>query len=588
MTGFRSTETYGVVVFDRLKVHAGRSFPAKVCYDRCESGYDELNQMTHNWTRKAGELSDTKVILAANAPEAWRTDPVAMANAAANAARAKRKDAQVAICGYIPLPRDLPADQRMVVVEEYLKPYVDTGSCAVISLHDAEASDGGRNVHAHVILTLDEIDESKPHGFGKRNRTLDKEMFGGPARINEQRQRWCEVVNQHLEKCGSERRADHRSYAQRGDHRIAQAKEGIGAKAIRDRGGPLSDIQQENVEIRAHNARVTVKLLEDPRMNEAAPAHTKAQLLKRQFPEVDAHQFRNELAWVSPPNRWGSTRIALKDGTTIEIRDGKVRQFGGKMTKSHPLAEHLRRHEDIEDDVQLLPASARTKGKSGKKKMSAKQLEERADEYRARGFYDITISRGAVIVAVGESRISDYGNSATLHGPVTPEAIDVMVANAVKNYGGAAEIRGTEEFKQKYWIAAQRAGLQVTNYNPPQRLLDQWEEEKAALEKDEARAARQEGAAALVQSATSDAQRVKRYASGEADTLDDEHLKRAIDSMTESEKRELGGMKTAHVIGQLAALREAGAEIEPDDTPEPDRPTDDEEPREDHTRGMTL
>ncbi len=598
MTGFRSTETYGVVVFDRLKVHAGRSFPAKVCYDRCESGYDELNQMTHNWTRKQHELTDSKVILAAGAPEAWRSNPVAMANAAANAARAKRKDAQVAICGYIPLPRDLPADQRMAAVEDFLEPYVDTGSCAVISLHDAEASDGGRNVHAHVILTLDEIDPSKPHGFGRRNRTLDKDCFGGPAKIDAQREWWCEVVNKYLEKCGSERRADHRPYADRGDHRIAQQKEEIGAKAIKDRTGTLSDFQQENLAIIAHNTRVNVALeelrktyttiMEQPMINEKAPAATKAKILKQRFPQIDAQQFKNKLAWVSPNNNWGSTRVVLNDSTTIEARDGIVRQFGGPMKKPHPLAEHIRRHEEIEEDVQVLKRSAKIGKKGGGKKMTPKQAEARADEYRARGLYDVTVSRSSVIVSVGESRITDFGNKAVLDGPVTDEAIEVMVANAEKNYGGSVKIWGTEEFKQKYWLAARKRGLEVVGYEPPQWLRDELEKEQAAMRNGDMRQARQEGAAALVQSATADAQRVKRYALGEADTLDDEHLKRAIDAMSEAEKRALGDTKTARVITQLAALREAGAEIEPDDAPEPDRPTDDDEPKQDHTRGMGL
>ncbi|ECG8591918.1 conjugal transfer protein [Salmonella enterica subsp. salamae] len=114
----------------------------------------------------------------------------------------------------VAIPVELNNDDKKKLVAEYCqKNFVDKGMIADIVFHDL----GGKNPHAHVMLTLKTIG---PEGFGKKDRSWnDKKM------VVQWRESWAAISNSYLEAAGSEERIDHRSLRTQCADALAQAEE---------------------------------------------------------------------------------------------------------------------------------------------------------------------------------------------------------------------------------------------------------------------------------------------------------------------------------------------------------------------------
>lgn len=121
----------------------------------------------------------------------------------------KRRDAQLFRELEISLPRELNFEQQRDLVRAFVAAtFVTKGMIADIAIHDERASDGGRNPHAHVLLTMRQV---TPEGFGRKERA-----WNNPALIHEWREAWARMANEVLEANGFEARLDHRSHHDRG------------------------------------------------------------------------------------------------------------------------------------------------------------------------------------------------------------------------------------------------------------------------------------------------------------------------------------------------------------------------------------
>ncbi len=148
----------------------------------------------------------SEIMLPAGAPS-WMADRQALVDAVE--ARETRKDAQLFREIEISLPRELTLEQQCELVRAFAQSaFVSKGMIADIAIHDERASDGGRNPHAHILLTMREI---TPEGFGAKVRA-----WNDPALLREWRETWAEMVNERLAELGHERRIDHRSHRERG------------------------------------------------------------------------------------------------------------------------------------------------------------------------------------------------------------------------------------------------------------------------------------------------------------------------------------------------------------------------------------
>jgi Ti-type conjugative transfer relaxase TraA len=148
----------------------------------------------------------TETLLPQGAP-AWMADRQLLINAIE--AKEKRDDAQLMREVEISLPRELTFEQQRELLHAFVRAmFVARGMVADVSMHDERASDGGRNPHAHVLLTMRHV---TAEGFGNKNRD-----WNPTALVREWRNAWAEMANEALAKYGHERRLDARSHRERG------------------------------------------------------------------------------------------------------------------------------------------------------------------------------------------------------------------------------------------------------------------------------------------------------------------------------------------------------------------------------------
>ena len=177
---------------------------------------------TYDYTRKGGVVY-SEVIAPPGAP-AWTTDRQCLWNRieAKEDTSTRPHDAQLARELLLTLPRELSDEKQIALVRRFLKEqYVCQGMIADVSVHCEKASDGKMNPHAHVLLTMREIDDTNVCGFGKKNRDWNPQFSKGnwvadKGKIIGTRTVWADYVNAALEEAGSTARVDHRSNAERG------------------------------------------------------------------------------------------------------------------------------------------------------------------------------------------------------------------------------------------------------------------------------------------------------------------------------------------------------------------------------------
>ena len=121
---------------------AGRSATSSSAY---RSGTKLHDQETGD-SRKQGVLH-AEVLLCENAPAAY-ADREALWNAVQKIE--SQKNAQLAREVEIAIPKEIPAEDRIALVREYVQEnFVSQGMCADFALHDK----GDGNPHAHILLT---------------------------------------------------------------------------------------------------------------------------------------------------------------------------------------------------------------------------------------------------------------------------------------------------------------------------------------------------------------------------------------------------------------------------------------------------
>jgi ATP-dependent exoDNAse (exonuclease V) alpha subunit len=192
---------------------------------------DERSGQTFDYSAKSG-VTGAEIILPPGAP-AWMTDRQQLWNAVERSD--KRKDAQLAREVLVSLPHELTPGERRELVQGFVREhFVSRGMVADIAYHAPERRGDPRNFHAHIMLTMREIDPDQPSGFGRKAREWNDRKLGQEWRIA-----WERHVNAALERAGLDARVDHRSHAERGDGIEPEPKKGfVAAKMERQgRGG---------------------------------------------------------------------------------------------------------------------------------------------------------------------------------------------------------------------------------------------------------------------------------------------------------------------------------------------------------------
>jgi Ti-type conjugative transfer relaxase TraA len=210
---------------------SGRNVVAAAAYRAGERFVDERTGVIYDSTKK-NDVVYKEIFLPDNAAE-WMKDRSKLWNSVELGE--KRKDAQLAREAQLTLPRELTIEQNIELVKEFVKTeFVVRGMIADVCIHNPKASDGLDQPHAHVLLSLRDVDEN---GFGLKNR-----KWNDKALLGHWREEWCNLENKHLALHGFDCRVDHRSYKKQGISLEPQYK--IGPITAKDRMARFDDHQR--------------------------------------------------------------------------------------------------------------------------------------------------------------------------------------------------------------------------------------------------------------------------------------------------------------------------------------------------------
>lgn len=205
---------------------AGQSAVASAAYRSGQKLHDERAEKTFDYTRKE-QILHSEIMAPENAP-AWVGDREQLWNRVE--ASERYKNAQLARDIIAALPRDLSHDQQVGLVRDFVQEnFVSKGMVADFSIHESDARDGGKNPHAHIMLTMRELDGDNFNA--KKNRA-----WNDHANVPVWRDAWAEHCNRYLAEAGSSEEVITRSYAELGIDKIPQQKEGSQVAALERQG----------------------------------------------------------------------------------------------------------------------------------------------------------------------------------------------------------------------------------------------------------------------------------------------------------------------------------------------------------------
>jgi ATP-dependent exoDNAse (exonuclease V) alpha subunit len=244
-----SMKILGRQVKVRGKVVPGRSNSA-VAAAAYQGGLrleDERNHRTHDYLRKGGVVFST-ILLPENAPE-WMADHERLWNAVEfkEDESNRHQSAQLARHLEFALPVELTPEQNRALALNVGGEFVKRGMVSQVSVHEPEGDNGQRNPHAHLLLTMREVDEQ---GFGKKNRDWNGGWMAAGVPDGGALKGWramiAERTNEALEQAGHDARVDARSYKDLGIDQMPTVHQGKEATALMRKGEHtyLSDKQK--------------------------------------------------------------------------------------------------------------------------------------------------------------------------------------------------------------------------------------------------------------------------------------------------------------------------------------------------------
>ena len=284
----------------------GKSAVAAAAYRSGEKLINNYDGITHDYTRKRG-IAHTEILLPSHAPPDFQNRS-ALWNSVEKIE--KSKNSQLAREIELAIPKELPPEQQIELVREYVKDnFVSAGMCADIAIHDK--NDG--NPHAHIMLTMRPLNENGEWGAkSKKEYITDKngeriKLKNGNFKTkkvdtvdwNEQskaelwRSKWAELANKYLEQNSIADRIDHRSFERQGTEQIPTIHLGVAASQM-ERKGITTERGNINREIKAHN-----RILAEIKAKIASLKNWLADIFKRrekQPPEQNLIEILQELS----------------------------------------------------------------------------------------------------------------------------------------------------------------------------------------------------------------------------------------------------------------------------------------------------
>lgn len=269
---------------------------------------------THDYRRRAGVMSS--FIMSPKDAPGWTQDRGMLWNQVERAE--KRKDAQLAREVIVSLPSvdifnhlndENKARKLKTFYEKILRQYandnfVKEGMIADIALHAPSEKNDERNFHAHIMLSMREINED---GFGKKDRG-----WNAPAKLDGWRSAWSNHINDTLTKNKVGGFIDHRTYEARGLD-IATTKP-LGKEYHRaERRGADTPIGNDNRKVKAANKA----------------GHKYLEKLFEHSPMAPEHEILGAITKAGYDNALEVRDILEKEGTLIRLKSRETDMDSG-------------------------------------------------------------------------------------------------------------------------------------------------------------------------------------------------------------------------------------------------------------------
>ncbi len=149
----------------------GSSALTSAAYRSASRLHDQRLDRDHDFTNKFGVVH-SEVMLPGNALDAWRDRERLWKDVEAVELR---KDAQLSREVEFAIPREMNVEQGIALTRDFVQTeFVDRGMCADLNLHWDIGADGVAKPHAHVMLTMRDVNED---GFGAKVRDWNSSEF---------------------------------------------------------------------------------------------------------------------------------------------------------------------------------------------------------------------------------------------------------------------------------------------------------------------------------------------------------------------------------------------------------------------------
>ena len=266
---------FAVKIISRAK---GSSAVAAAAYRSASRLHDDRLALNYDYLNKPGVVH-SEVMLPDGASPSFSNRALLWNTVEAGE---KRNDAQLAREVEFALPREMNQAQGIDLARSFAADqFVSRGMIADLNVHWDIGEDGQAKPHAHVMLTLREVDGD---AFGRKVRE-----WNAAALVKQWREAWSDHVNQRLSELDIDEHVEHRSFDVQGIDLEPQGKRGAAAMRMAAQGRQSDRVDDH----RAIAFRNGDRIIRDPSLALDALTHHHATITRRDI-AVFAHRHSDD------------------------------------------------------------------------------------------------------------------------------------------------------------------------------------------------------------------------------------------------------------------------------------------------------
>lgn len=231
----------------------GASVIAKAAYNARDKLQDEYYGKTHDYSKKT-DLVFSKIFLPEHVPKEFSNREY-LWNEVEKIE--KSKNSQLARNLLFELPRELNEQERIKLISEFIEEnFTSKGMIADCSIHNPMASDHEEQPHAHILLTLREMDSEgkwkpkcrkeyildengekiKLKSGNYKSRKVNLNAWNEPDKAKEWRENFSKKANEYLARNNIDKRIDPRTFEEQGREELPQIHLGTSSYQMEKKG----------------------------------------------------------------------------------------------------------------------------------------------------------------------------------------------------------------------------------------------------------------------------------------------------------------------------------------------------------------